>query len=197
MEEYFKEYPDDTTKRLRVGVLLTYTDEGDYVGMVNTFNGIRLFGEGYQDNPHDWTVAFPHSNEVVACPPQEKGYIGNAIGCKIVLGTEIPEGWSDAAVADAFCCQHPDGSGGWYVYERPFEVEAWKFIAAATVAGIYDKLLTKANADALAGRPALKIKFERAATLSSTDADIATAAAVYNISKEQLADVFEAAKAMK
>lgn len=137
LPEYLKEYPTATPAKLQVGLLVRFNDKGGEVNQANTLNAYRLFSEGYQDNPDDWTVAFPEKDEVVACPVQAKSHRGNAVGCKIVKADAIPSGWSNAAHADALCCQWPDGSGGWYVPEHDATtVPNWKLSAALASKGV-------------------------------------------------------------
>lgn len=134
--EYEKEH-GQVPNRLVEGIVVTFREDGDYVGLATTLNPHRLLTEGYQENPNDWTVAFPEKGEVVACPVQAKSHRGNAVGCKIVKADAIPTGWSNAAHADALCCQWPDGSGGWYVPEHDAtSVPNWKLSAVLASKGV-------------------------------------------------------------
>ena len=134
--EYEKSH-GQVPNKLVVGVVDTFRDEGDHVGLATTLNPHRLLTEGYQENPNDWTVDFPEKDEVVACPVQAKSHRGNAVGCKIVKAAVIPAGWSNAAHADALCCQWPDGSGGWYVPEHDATtVPNWKLSVALAAKGV-------------------------------------------------------------
>ena len=134
--EYEKSH-GQVPNKLVTGVIQLFRDDGDHIGLATTLNPHRLLTEGYQENPNDWTVAFPEKDEVVACPVQAKSHRGNAVGCKIVKADAIPAGWSDAAHADALCCQWPDGSGGWYVPEHDATtVPNWKLSAALSAKGV-------------------------------------------------------------
>ena len=134
--EYEKSH-GQVPNKLVTGVIQLFRDDGDYAGLATTLNPHRLFTEGYQENPNDWTVAFPEEDEVVACPVQAESHRGNAVGCKIVPKGEIPAGWSNAAHADALCCQWPDGSGGWYVPEHDAtSVLNWQLSATLAAKGV-------------------------------------------------------------
>ena len=135
-EHYVKSYgicPDALT----LGVILNVKDGEPPIGLVTTLNPLRLLSATYQGNPNDWTVAFPEKDEVVACPVQAKSHRGNAVGCEIVKADALPAGWSNAAHADALCCQWPDGSGGWHVPEPDATtVPNWKLSAALASKGV-------------------------------------------------------------
>ena len=135
-EDYVKAY-GECPDSLHLGLLVKQNDQAVETNMAGTFNPARLLTEQYQGNPDDWTVAFPEKDEVVACPVQAKSHRGNAVGCKIVKANAIPAGWSNAAHADALCCQQPDGSGGWEVPEHDAtSVLNWKLSAALAAKGV-------------------------------------------------------------
>lgn len=97
--------------------------------VVGIFNPLAYFhraspscndGETYHECQDDWNLQFPDNKQIVICPLQKEGHIGNAEGCKIVSKySKIPEGWSNASdLSDnSFCCNHPDGMGGWFSFK--------------------------------------------------------------------------------
>lgn len=96
-------------------ILIRTSDSQKDTNTLLELNPSMMFLSGkYQENPEDWTGAFPEGDEVIAVPTQDKDHQGNAVGCKIVASEkDIPKGWSNAADAKAFCCEWPDGKGGW------------------------------------------------------------------------------------
>lgn len=107
-------------------ILVKKSKNSSVINMIVELNPYQMFAGGFQENENDWYGLWPSKNELIAVPPQTLLHVGNAINCKIVKSKKlIPEGWSNANHADAFCCQWPDGEGKWALIDelKPINVE--------------------------------------------------------------------------